>query len=71
VITTTILITLLGVGFFWAYRIGVKMNRLNQMQKGQEVVRSVSENAREIDEQTKKDIASSGPVSAPWLRKRH
>lgn len=67
---TALVVFVIGIGLFWAYRIGIKMNRLDQMQKGQEVVRSVSEDARKIDEQTKKDIDSGGPVSAPWLRKR-
>lgn len=67
------LLMLLGLGFWWAVRVGRKMNKLEQMEKGQKVVRNVSEFNRKVDEEARKKIADNGnnPVRGPWLRKRN
>ena len=69
-ITTTILIVVLGGGFLWAYRAGKRSNRLDQMVKAQEVVREVSEDAKKIDEKTKDHINRADPIGTPWVFKK-
>ena len=64
------LITLLGGGFYWAVKMGKKMQRLENFEVGKEKMGSVSEFNRKLDEETDKKIHSGNdPVSAPWLRK--
>jgi len=73
VVTICGLLMLLGLGFWWAVRMGEKMNKLKQMEKGQKVVKSISEYNRQVDQDTQKKIANNGddnPVRGPWLRKR-
>jgi len=65
------LLAMLGIGFWWAVRIGKKMNRLNQMIRGQEVAKEVSQYNYDVDKKAKENIANNGPVTGPWLRKRH
>jgi hypothetical protein len=63
---------LLGLGFWWAVRVGGKMNKLKQMEKGQKVAKNISEYNRQVDQDTQKKIALNrgNPVRGPWLRKR-
>lgn len=64
------LIALLGLGFFYAVRVGKKMQRLNNFEEGQDKVKRVNEGNRKIDEETDKKINSTNnPVGSPWLRK--
>ena len=65
------LITLLGGGFYWAVKMGKKMQRLENFEVGKEKIGNVSEFNRKLDEETDKKIKSGGndPVSAPWVRK--
>tara|TARA_Y100001951_G_scaffold78160_1_gene65694 strand:- start:206 stop:436 length:231 start_codon:yes stop_codon:yes gene_type:complete len=67
------LLMLLGFGLFWAVRVGKKMNKLEQMEKGQKVVRNISEFNRKVDKETREKISNNGgdPVRGPWLRKRN
>jgi hypothetical protein len=68
-ITTIVVIGLLGGGFFYALRMGKKMEQLDQFEEGQEKLGSVSEFNRKLDEETDAKINSGdGPVSGPWLR---
>ena len=68
-ITTIVVIGLLGGGFFYALRMGKKMEQLDQFEEGQEKLGSVSEFNRKLDEETDKKIKSGdSPVSGPWLR---
>lgn len=69
-ITTMVLISLLGAGFLFAYRAGKRMNRLDQMENAQELVREVKEDEKEIDRQTEEHISRANPIGSPWLRKR-
>lgn len=63
------LISLLGGGFYYAVRMGKKMEKLDQFEEGQEKLGSVSEFNRRLDEETDKKIKSGdSPVSGPWLR---
>ena len=66
-------VMLLGVGLFWAVRVGRKMNKLEQMEKGQKVVRNINEFNRKVDKETREKISNNGgdPVRSPWLRKRN
>ena len=69
-ITTIVVIGLLGGGFFYALRMGKKMAQLDQFEEGKEKLGSISEFNRKIDEETDAKINSgAGPVSGPWLRK--
>jgi len=65
------LITLLGGGFYWAVKMGKKMEKLDQFEEGREKMGSVSEFNRRIDEETDQKIKSGGdsPVGGAWLRK--
>ena len=64
------LISLLGGGFYYAVRMGKKMQRLDSFEVGKEKMGSVSEFNRKLDEETDNKIHNSdGPVSGPWLRK--
>lgn len=66
-----LLVLLLGA-FWWAIRVGKKMNRLEQMEKGQKVVKDLHNFNKEVDEKAKKQLADSdGPVGSPWLRSRN
>jgi|ETNmetMinimDraft_18_1059904.scaffolds.fasta_scaffold375134_1 hypothetical protein len=65
------LVGMIGVGFWWAYRNGQKANRLKQMEEGQRVLEKVNHYNLKVDQKTKKDIANGGPLTAPWLRRRH
>ena len=65
------LVAMLGFAFWWAVRNGQKMNRLRQMEKGQRVLKKVNYHNLKVDQETKKDIANGGPVTGPWLRRRH
>ena len=68
-ITTIVVIGLLGGGFFYALRMGKKMEQLDQFEEGQEKLGSISEFNRKLDEETDAKINSGdGPVSGPWLR---
>lgn len=68
-ITTIVVIGLLGGGFFYALRMGKKMEQLDQFEEGQEKLGSVSEFNRKLDEETDAKINSGdGPVGGPWLR---
>ncbi len=66
-------VMLLGFGLFWAVRVGRKMNKLEQMEKGQKVVRNINEFNRKVDKEASEKIAGNGnnPVRGPWLRKRN
>jgi len=66
------LITLLGGGFYWAVRMGKKMQRLENFEVGKEKMGSVSEFNRRIDEETDRKIKSGGdsPVGGAWLRNK-
>lgn len=72
VVTICGLLMLLGLGFWWAVRVGGKMNKLKQMEKGQKVAKNISEYNRQVDQDTQKKIAldRGNPVRGPWLRKR-
>ena len=72
VVTICGLLMLLGLGFWWAVRMGGKMNKLKQMEKGQKVAKNISEYNRQVDQDTQKKIAldRGNPVRGPWLRKR-
>ena len=65
-------VMLLGFGLFWAVRVGRKMNKLEQMEKGQKVVRNINEFNRKVDKEASEKIALNrgNPVRGPWLRKR-
>ena len=64
------LISLLGGGFYYAVRMGKKMEKLDQFEEGQEKLGSISEFNRKIDDETDEKINSgAGPVTGPWLRK--
>lgn len=68
-ITTIVVIGLLGGGFFYALRMGKKMEQLDQFEEGQEKLGNVSEFNRRLDEETEAKIHSGdSPVSGPWLR---
>ena len=63
------LIFILGFGFWYAVRMGKKMQRLENFEVGKKKMGSVSEFNRQLDEETDKKINNSdGPVSGPWLR---
>ena len=65
------LIFILGLGFWYAVRMGKRMQRLDNFEVGKEKMGSVSEFNRKLDEETDKKIHSGNdPVSAPWLRKQ-
>ena len=65
------LIALLGMGMFWAVRVGKKMNRLEQMEKGQKVVKELADYNKYLDKKEKVRISSNGdPVRGAWLRER-
>ena len=53
-------VMLLGVGLFWAVRVGRKMNKLEQMEKGQKVVRNINEFNRKVDKETREKISNNG-----------
>ena len=63
------LLAMLGLGFWYAIRVGQKMQNLKHMEKGQESVKNINEFNRKTDEETDKRIASGG-ITSPWLRKR-
>jgi len=66
------LLVLLGIGMFWAVRIGKKMNRLEQMEKGQKVVKELADYNKDLDKKTKREIGSdTNPVRGAWLRERN
>lgn len=45
------------------------MNRLEQMEKGQKVVKDLHKFNRDLDQKTKEKLNSDdGPVGGPWLR---
>ena len=46
-----LLVLLLGA-FWWAIRVGKKMNRLEQMEKGQKDVKDLHNFNKEVDEKT-------------------
>ena len=63
------LISLLGGGFYYAVRMGKKMEKLDQFEEGKEKLGSVSEFNRKLDEETDKKIKSGdSPVTGAWLR---
>ncbi len=62
---------LLAIGFFWAVRVGKKMEQLDSLKEGKDKLGSVSEFNRQIDEETDEKIhGGDGPVTGPWLRKQ-
>lgn len=62
-------ISLLGGGFYYAVRMGKKMEKLDQFEEGKEKLGSVSEFNRKLDEETDKKIKSGdSPVTGAWLR---
>ena len=64
------LISLLGGCFYYAVRMGKKMEKLDQFEEGQEKLGSISEFNRKIDDETDaKTNSGTGPVTGPWLRK--
>jgi|TARA_Y100000758_G_scaffold228495_1_gene165670 hypothetical protein len=63
------LIAMLGLAFWYAVRVGQKMQNLRHMEKGQEAAKNINEFNRKADEETDKHIASGG-ITSPWLRKR-
>ena len=63
------LISLLGGGFYYAVRMGKKMEKLDQFEEGKEKLGSVSEFNRKLDEETdKKNKSGDSPVTGAWLR---
>jgi len=63
------LLVLLGVGLCWAVKVGKNMNRLEQMQKGQKVVKELDDHNKDLDKKAKIEIKSdASPVRGPWLR---
>lgn len=63
------LLFIVGAGMCWAVRTGKKMNRLEQMEKGQKVVKELDEYSKYLDKKAKIGIKSdASPVRGPWLR---
>jgi|3_EtaG_2_1085321.scaffolds.fasta_scaffold89976_3 hypothetical protein len=64
---------LLVLVFFWAVRVGRKMEQLERLEVGKDKLGSVSEFNRQIDEETDEKIhgddPNNGPLTGPWLRK--
>tara|TARA_B100000686_G_C16691109_1_gene917641 strand:+ start:346 stop:567 length:222 start_codon:yes stop_codon:yes gene_type:complete len=71
-ITTIIVLSLIGCGYFWAYRTGKKVQSLDEIKRGMENLETIHEFDKEIDAQTRNQVNNSGdnPVVGPWLRDR-
>ena len=71
-LTTIIVLGLVGGGIFWAYRTGKKVQSLDEMKRGMENLETIHEFDKEIDVQTRNQVNNSGdhPVGGPWLRDR-
>ena len=71
--TVIILLVLVGIGLFWAVRVGQKIQALKALKKGMENVKKVHTFDKEADKETKRQIENSGDnpiVRGPWLRNR-
>jgi hypothetical protein len=71
--TFVVLIVLLGVGVFWAVRVGQKIQALKELKNGMENLKEIQSFDKGVDEETKRQINHSGDnptVRGPWLRDR-
>ena len=69
VATISGLILMLGIGFWWAVRIGKKMNEADRFEDYKETSNKINTFNKNEDEALEKH-SSSGGITSPWLRKR-
>ena len=69
------ILVLLGLGFWWAFDTGKRLNQAKSLRERVDKVANVNEFNRREDEEVNRQIQNAGdhpsPVHAPWLRKQN